>query len=785
MDERSLKALEWERVTTLLSLCASTEEGRRLAGEVRPHTEAQRVAQCRKEVIEGQEGEHLCGRLSLEGYGRCPTQVVRGDAFPLSVLVQARRNLLVRREILRWLDDPAVDRPLLRAGFPGDSELDELLQMLLRILDPRGEVADDASPALKKIRSERERLRGSLQMKMESLVGRFAADALQEATYTIRNGRLVLPVLTNRRSKVRGILHDTSSTGATLFVEPMEVVEDNNRLAELEAEEREEIQRILLEVSAAMSGCADSLEAFFGAVEALDLVLARGRLGQRYRGILPPAEPEERRIRLRRAFHPLLDERLHPLRAEAWGERRKVRAIPLDLDLEEAGVRTLVISGPNAGGKTVALKTVGLLAAMVQAGIPIPADEGTSFPHFPFLFASLGDDQSILESLSTFSARMVHLKDALGGLREPFLVLLDELGAGTDPVEGGALGEATLLELHRRRGYVLSTTHHESLKARALVTEGMGNAGMEFDERSLMPTYRLCPGEIGASRALVIAQRMGLPEVILDTARDLLPGEEKRLKSVLEALDDEIAALAGERKKVAAEEARLVEERAQLLHHQEELRNEKQAFLKSLPQRMDAWEKRFLEGLKAEVNLQSVHKKARKRIPSLSEEIREEIGVPVREAPPPESLPRKGDHVELTAYGVAGEVVSVDPSLGAVTVTCEGKTVKVGLGDVALRERPEAPATRGGVRVAVDLENFSTEVNLIGRTVAEAEAELVPFLDRAALSGLPHVRIIHGIGTGRLRTAVHAFLRTSPHVRTFEEAAPRAGGAGATEVTLK
>jgi len=784
MDERSLRALEWDRVTTLLSLCASSQEGRARALGVRPWTEEGRIRECHAAVHECAERDRLCGRLSLEAYGRCPTETIAGRSFPLEELVRLKDNLSVRAHVTRWLADPGCEARVLAASFPPSDALDALSHSLERTLDRRGRVADGASPALRSIRRERERLRGSLQHKMESLVGHFAEEALQEATYTIRNGRLVLPVQSSRRSRVRGILHDSSSTGATVYIEPMEAVEDNNRLAELDAEEREEVQRILVEISAEVTASSSELESLFDALEELDALLARARFGRIYGGVLPRLESRGGRIRLEKAIHPLLDDRLHGLRQQAWGEKRRSAVVPLDLALDLEGTKTLVISGPNAGGKTVALKTAGLLCAMAQAGIPIPAAEGTTLPLVRHLFALLGDDQSILESLSTFSAKMVHLRDTLKSLREPFLVLLDELGAGTDPIEGGAIGEATLLALHGRRGFVLSTTHHESLKGRALVTEGMGNACMEFDENGMEPTYRLTMGKVGASRALLIAERMGLPADLLESARSLLPGEEKRLKGVLEALEAEIETHRAMRADLDAHRRRLQADREALAGEREAAAAERREFEASLPKRLDDWERRFLASLKSEVNLKAVRRRAVRERGRVMEAAHREIG-PAGEPPPAEEIPGVGDRVSVSAYGVEGEITASDPEVGRLTVDCGGKSLQVGLRDVTILEAAKPEPVRGGVYVSFDSDGVLRELNLIGHTVAEAEMRLEPFLDRAALAGLPSVRVIHGIGTGRLRTAVQAFLRKSPHVKGFEEAAPANGGAGATEITIR
>lgn len=783
MDVRTLRSLEWDRVLALLSLCASTVEGRSRAGALLPETTPQAVRLRHARVGECLSGEALCGRLSLEGYGRTPTRIPAGMAFPLELLRQVRDDLRAWRKAQAWLEDPAVAKPELARSLPAPDALTALARHMDRLLDERGEVADGASDRLRAIRRERDRARSQVLSRMETLADGLGSSILREVTYTVRNGRFVLPVQSSRRSQVKGILHDTSSTGGTAFIEPLEVVDLNNRLTDLDAEEREEVQRILVETSSRVSAASEELEGAFDALEALDVDLACARLGKAYGGILPALD-EGADLLLKGARHPLLDPGLAGLRREAWGEPSRGEAVPLDLALSLEAMRTLVISGPNAGGKSVTIKTVGLLCVMQQAGIPIPAQEDTSLPVFPFIHATVGDSQSILDSLSTFSARMVGLREALGALKEPFLVVLDELGSGTDPAEGAALGEAILLHLHARRGYTVCSTHFESVKARALVTEGMGNAGMEFEEEGLRPTYRMKMGQVGASRALEIAERSGLPAPILAAARAFLPEGEKHLKEVLRALEEEVAAHERQGARLREREAELESARRDLARARREVEQEKVKFLEGLPETLKAAEERFLEALKPEVNRQSVRRVAKTAAAPVVEALREELKVHKEAVALPTPL-APGDLVAVRGFGVRGTVASLDAGSGRLTLDCDGKTLTVGQGDVDLVTRaPEGrPAKVSGAYASV--REAAWEINLIGRTVAEAEAELEPFMDRASMAGLGQVRIIHGIGTGRLRAFVREWVKRSPLVESWEEAPPSGGGAGATLVALK
>lgn len=787
MDARTLKALEWDRVLALLSLCAATEEGKRRAEALLPSAEPEEVELRLGRVAEFTRGEILLGRLALDSYRRGPTQVPPGVALPLTTLRDLRAGFRAWKRSRSWVADPECPTPLLAQLLPSAPSTEEVLLLLERTLDDRGEVADGASPRLMGLRRERERVRGEVFSLMDGLVAKLGGEVLRQESFTVRNGRLVLPVQSSRKGEVKGILHDSSSTGATSYIEPMAAVELNNRLSSLEAEEREEIHRILLEASRQITLRSPELEGALDAVEALDLVAACARFGRAFGGLSPQLDLSGERVRIVAGRHPLLDPRLNGLRGEAWGEVPRGEVVPLNLEMALGGMRTLVVSGPNAGGKSVALKTAGLLCAMNQAGIPVGVEEGSVFPVFRFLYAAVGDSQSILDSLSTFSARMVHLKEALEHLEEPFLAILDELGAGTDPAEGAALGEAILLHLHERRGFTLCSTHQEALKARALVTEGMGNACMEFSEGDARPTFQLHQGRVGASRALDAATRAGLPASLLQRARELLPREEKRLKEVLEALEAEGEALEVERERLKERQETLLAEKKRLEEAVARVEAERMRFAEGIPERLRRAEEQFLASLKSEVNRQAVRKVARKEAPKAAEAAAKSAGLTAPEAAVARAVPKVGDRVRLAGIGLEGVVLRAETTTGKVTVDCAGKTLQVGVADIA-PVAPGAPSLsprRVGAGAELRSREASLEINLIGKTVAEAVEELDSFLDRAAVAGMTFVRVIHGIGTGRLRQGVHAHLKASPYVASFEEAPPSQGGTGATLVSLK
>ncbi len=785
MDERTLKALEWDRVLMLLSLCASTDEGRRRAAELRPALEPEDVLLRQQRVLEFAEGESLCGRLSLEGYHRSPTSAPEGIALPLETLRDLRTALRIYHGILAWLKDPSSDSPALRDIAPPYEEAESVGELLERVLDDKGELRDGASPELMRLRNERERARNRVFSMMEEMAAKLGSSVLRHGSCTVRNGRLVLSVQASRKSEVKGILHDSSSTGATAFIEPLEAVELNNRLSDLDALEREEIQRILLEVSGRASAASPILERVQEAIEHLDLMAACARLGCAIGGRFSEPGASGGRLAIFEGRHPLLDPALNGLRGEAWGEAPRQDAVPLSLEMAFDGTRTLVVSGPNAGGKSVALKTVGLLCAMNQAGIPAPVAEGSVFPVFAFFYASVGDSQSILDSLSTFSARMAHLREALCALKEPFLAILDELGSGTDPVEGAALGEAILAHLHRQKGYILCSTHQEALKARAWTTPGMGNACMEFSEGYLRPTFRLIMGRAGQSRALDTAAAAGLPAEILEAARAAMPKEERRLKEVMEALEAAKASLAAERL-VAMDMQRASLDKQKRLDEELELAQaaRKRFAEEEVPRRIREAQQRFVAELRLEVSRQAVRRAAKRAAPKVIESAAKEAGVAVSGERIWAQLPREGDWVMIRGFGLKGKVTSADRATMKLRIDVDGKTFHVGASDVELIAN-ESSATHSTGGAMVNAGEASLEINLIGQTVEEATEALEAFLDRAVLRGMGHVRVIHGIGTGRLKSGVHQFLKRSRYVKSYEEAPPSLGGAGATVVVLR
>lgn len=721
------------------------------------------------------------------------------------ILERARRGVLLSAADLRdTLDTIQAARSLRRSFFrisdvnetyPGLSEFVEAIADLAgldadlsRTIGPRGEILDSASERLGEVRRELKAAHRRLLDRLSRMVGEGTyGAAVQDPIVTMREGRYVIPIRAERRSMVPGVVHGTSASGQTLFVEPLDVVEMNNRWRELQMAEEHEIERILRVRSDEVAAAEDELSRTIEAVAALDLALAKARLAFDMRAHEPqivnangpgaPGGHPRHRIDLRQARHPLLE---------------PATVVPIDVRVGDT-YRMLLITGPNTGGKTVALKTVGLLAMMAQTGLFIPAADGSALSVFPAIYADIGDEQSIQQSLSTFSAHMSNIVAMLRSSTEDDLVLMDELGAGTDPQEGSALARAIVTALLERGVLAVATTHYSELKAFAYVTEGTENASVEFDLETLSPTFRLAIGVPGMSNALAIAERLGMPEaVITDARRYLQPGVERTeelLGQIRERRAATEAALSEARdQRLAAERTRRAAEEA--LREAEHLRTSaREDALVELSLELEE-ARRLLRRLQARATapeLQAAPQEAteaRQELRDVERRLREVTRRRPRPQAPGEAL-QIGDTVEVRSLGLEGEIVGFDEG---------GEAADVQVGMFKVRQ-PVSSLRRTAVaakvtpkRTAVSMSrapSVDQEIHLLGRRAAEVEPILDSYLDSAALASLPWVRIVHGKGTGALRAAVHDVLRRHPVVDRFEMAESSAGGDGVTIAFLK
>ncbi len=732
-----------------------------------------------------------------------------GGARDIRSLVEraAKGGRLQPAELLLVLDMVSAGRTLRRSFFRLP-EVEQRFPALLQIVDgvadaadteadinrtvgPRGDVLDTASDALRRIRREVRVAHSRLMDRLNSLItnGRYAT-AIQDAIITTRDGRYVIPVKAEARGQLPGVVHDTSASGQTLFIEPLDIVELNNRWREQQLAEQHEIERILDVVSAAIGAKAEQLAASVDAVAAVDLAMAKARLAFSQRATRPRLWASDtgttglnghprHRISLVRARHPLLD---------------PAQVVPIDITLGEQ-FRVLLITGPNTGGKTVALKTVGLLQAMAQAGLFIPADDESTVSVFPSIFADIGDEQSIAQSLSTFSAHMRTVIWMLRHVSDDSLVLLDELGAGTDPQEGSALARSLISTLLERHALVIATTHYSEVKAYAYATAGVENASVEFDVKTLAPTYHLMIGVPGRSNALAIARRLGMPREIVEAANAYLDPDDLRADALLQDIRkrrDEVDSVLARARETEHDARKLRLLAARQLRDAEQVRRDVHADSLAAAESELAEVRDTLKRLQRDretVSATREHVEGRRQEVERAADVvrtfrRERLAKPaVQTGGAPARPIRPGDQVRIVAIGQDGEVAAVsdgqaDVMLGSLKLRQPlDALLRLGRAKAAQQERTVVkPASPGFVPIEIDLR---------GQRVADIEGMLDRYVEDAYQSGLPWVRIIHGKGTGALRKVVGDLLRGHPAVARYELAPPEQGGDGATVATMR
>ncbi len=816
MDTKTLHTLEFPKILERLARHTAFAAGRERALALRPTSSLRRARALQAETTEARALLASHPSLSLRGVRDIRPHIEaarRGITLTPDALLEIKATLSRARDLRRDLTRLQAEAPRLAdiaALLPPPLGL---IDAIARTITDEGEIPDSASATLARVRAEMLLARQRLTRRLESMVRDPAiVPMLQEPIVTQRDGRYVLPLKAEFKGRLKGIVHDRSASGATLFVEPLAVVEINNRLRELEREEEQEIQRLLSALSREIALHADTLQEAIATLARLDVIFAKAALAEemeatepRLRPFRPHPLPAPRESTAGEAplTHPGATLRLlgarHPLLPPE-------SAVPIDLVLDE-DTFALVITGPNTGGKTVTLKTAGLLAAMAQAGLHIPAEEGSELSVFHNIFADIGDEQSIEQSLSTFSAHMRNIVRILKQADARALVLLDELGAGTDPQEGAALARAILDHLVRRGVTTLVATHYPELKLYAHATPGVTNASMEFDPRSLRPTYRLVIGVPGRSNALEIAHRLGLPEEIVAAARagfhpddlqaDALLDEihrqrrlarrerkraekaRRRAEALRARLNRRLAAIDTERQHVLAEaRAQAAEEIAAL---QEEIRALRRRLRRLLPPE---------EVQEAQSELQAAQRAAR----DLEAQAEEALAELEAETAPPEPPPVAGPPPPLTVgakvhvgrLNAQGTVAALDEDADEAEVIIGALRVRTPIRDLRVLAPPPPQGARPAESTVTvpSVPSPGMELDLRGQTADEALDRLDKYLDQAYLAGLPFVRIIHGKGTGRLREAIRDALSRHPHVRAWEPGLPQEGGDGVTIAKL-
>ena len=792
--DKSIRTLELPRVLALLSDQAVSAEARERALRVRPETETEEVLRLLDQTDAARTMIGLHGSPSFSGVrpvAEALERADRGGALNNRELLIIADLLTAARRAREYFNADAAEKTAIDHLFlslHGNRFLEEKIK---RCLPDEDTVADAASSELADIRRHMRAAQAKSRQILQKIISSPTyGKILQETIITQRDGRFVVPVKAEHKGDLPGLVHDVSATGATLFVEPMGVVQANNEYVELEAKEQKEIERILAELSAEAAAHREDIQWDYDTLVHLDLIFARGQLSYRMNGV----RPEIRRdgaIHLRKARHPLLDPK---------------KAVPIDLELGES-FDTLVITGPNTGGKTVSLKTLGLLTLMVQCGLHIPAADRSAVSVYERVLADIGDEQSIEQSLSTFSAHMVNIVAILKEADRRSLVLFDELGAGTDPVEGAALAIAVIQQVRQAGARVAATTHYAELKTFAMTTAGVENASCEFDVETLSPTYRLLIGIPGKSNAFAISQRLGLPETVITAAKEQMNGESVRFEDVLTQLEAKRQAL--EKREQEAE--RLYRQREEDARKAREFREQMERAKENARSRGEAEAKRILRDARTAADqvfseLSEMRKAQAKAERSMNEnEARAALRRRLNEAeeavskrdarqepiPKPSRPIRKGDLVELPGVKTPAEVVSVGSDgmlqlkAGILKMKARADEVRLIEDDerAARKKQPSVPIRQSAGRTLRS--SAARELDIRGLETLEAEGVVENFLSAAVMGKLETVVIIHGKGTGALRKAVHDILRRTKAVKSFRLGVYGEGESGVTVVTLK
>ena len=806
MTNTGADVLEFESLRELLGRYVTSPLGRRELEKIRPHTDRQRLEE---ELAEAEEATEYLRAASK------PQPAARGAAIRLNFgdipdLATSVHKLRIEgatlepkeiADVLAFLDRAADARSILRSvaerfprlGRRGEAigEFRALVNDLAGKIAPDGTVPDHASVALGRLRRDIERQKKAIQESLERFLrAHHEEGVLQEEFVTIRNERFVVPVIAGQRRKIDGVIHGASSSGHTLFVEPLDTIDLNNELVRLADEELREVHRILRELTERLRGFAESILSALETMGELELIFAKARFAAEFDCVRPRFSPgNARRLVLKDARHPLLEDVLR---------RQHQRAVPISLQLD-AACRTLLISGPNTGGKTVALKTAGLLALMAQSGLPVPCIEA-EFPLFEQVLADIGDYQSIEQSLSTFSAHVSHIRGMIQDVTPDTLVLLDEIGSATDPEEGGALGVAVVDHFRARGAFTLASTHLVALKIYGANTEGVLNASMGFDDDTLAPTYKLLTGLPGKSAGLDIAARLGMPESIIRRARDSMSDRDRDITRFLSELHRKV-------EDAAARSRQLEQMQAELAAHGKELAREwekrESAKLKELERRcelvlanFESQARETIERIAQTAERKKAAEQAQRSVAKSKRELREEFETTVLATRDDARLgelgrrPKIAEGVRVRLKGIR-DLARVRRVLGEDRIEVEAGFMKLQVPvDDVLEVLPAADAgaklpINVSFRAAPQLHPAVEEINVIGEHAEEACERVEKFLDSAVLATASRVRIVHGHGMGVLRKAIWKLLAESPHVEKYYQAAQQEGGAGATIAELK
>ncbi len=786
MNKRALRILEYDKIISLLTEHASSPLGKRRCEELLPITDSEQIELTQRQTADALARLLRKGRITFQGnydlYRTIQNLTLQASLSApelLRIAALAECAAKVKQYGQKEHDDEPDDS--LTELFEALTPLTALSREIRRCIISEEEIADDASSALKHIRRSMVLTGEKIHQQLNTMVNSTYRTYLQDAVITMRNNRYCIPVKSEYKSMVHGMVHDQSKAGSTFFIEPAAIVDLNNKLQELSVQEAEEIERILAELSVQAGEEANALLANQNALTSLDFIFAKGGLALA-QNASKPIYHNEKTLKLNKARHPLIDTK---------------KVVPIDISLGE-NFDLLIVTGPNTGGKTVSLKTVGLLCAMGQSGLHIPARDRSELCVFHDIFADIGDEQSIEQSLSTFSAHMTNIVSILQHADENSLCLFDELCAGTDPTEGAALAIAILRNLHERGIRTMATTHYSELKVFALSTPFVENASCEFNVETLSPTYRILVGVPGKSNAFAISRKLGLPDFIIDTAREELTEASESFEDLLSDLEKNRITLENERleieaykkeieklkEEVASKQRKLEETRERIL---KEANEEAREILQDAKDTADEAIRSYQKGGTIQ-DMEKTRHKLRNKISDKSNALQKEKKATAKSELKPEQL-MIGDTVRIVSMGLKGTVHTKPDAKGNLMIQCGIMQTKANIRDLELIQE-DAPVKKGTQKsyyggAFSKSATISPEINLLGKTVDEALAGLDKYLDDAYLSHLSSVRVVHGKGTGALRNAVHKHLKRLSYVKAFRLGEYGEGDAGVTIVEFK
>ena len=792
MNEKVLKTLEYNKIIDLLTEYATSESGRELCRKLKPMTDLEAIEDAQAKTRDALSRIFKKGSLSFSGLHNIGASLKRleiGGTLGIEELLRIASLLEVAKRAKAYSRSDREDTKAdsLDELFDKVEPLTPLLDEIRRCIISEDEIADDASSTLKNIRRSMKNINDKIRNQMNTMLNNTdTRNLLQDAVVTMRNGRYCLPVKAEAKGQVPGMIHDQSSTGSTIFIEPMAVVKLNNDLKELFLKEQEEIEVILANLSAQVAEYISFLQDDYQVLTELDFIFAKGSLAKSYNGTAPLFNTEHR-IRIRKGRHPLLDSH---------------KVVPIDIHLGD-DFDLLIVTGPNTGGKTVSIKTVGLFTLMGQAGLHIPANDRSELSIFHEVFADIGDEQSIEQSLSTFSSHMTNIISILDRVDEDSLVLFDELCAGTDPTEGAALAISILTRLHNYGIRTMATTHYSELKVFALSTPGVENACCEFSVETLSPTYRLLIGIPGKSNAFAISGKLGLSEDIITEAKKHLTEQDESFEDLISDLESSRVTIEKERLEVEQYKQEIASLKKKLEQKQERIDSQKEkiirqaneeahAILREAKEVADQTIKNFHKYGKATPSMKDMEQE-RSKLRDKMNSLEKDMSLKQKNAQTNHNVPKKlriGDTVKVLSMNLTGTVHTLPNEKGDLYVQMGILRSLVNIKDLILVEETPVLGNKkkstgaGKIKMAKSA-SVSTEINLIGKTTDEAIALLDKYLDDAYIAHMPSVRIVHGKGTGALRNAVHNHLKRLKYIKSYRLGEFGEGDAGVTIAEFK